>query len=58
MILKPYIEERRWVNAQIPLTESAKLRALRALVPHLPHALRAPVFHVPRALCGVAPCAL
>ena len=28
------------------------------LVLHLPCAVRAPVFHVPRALCGLMPCAL
>ena len=35
--------------------ESAKLRALRALVPYVPRALRAPVPYVPRALRALVP---
>ena len=35
--------------------ESAKLRALRALVPYMPRALRAVVPYVPRALRARVP---
>ena len=53
----------------LTFTESAKLRALPAVVPyvsrailalapHVPPVLCAPVFQVPRALCGLVPRAL
>ena len=39
-------------------TESAKLLALRALVPYVPRALHALVLHAPWAACALVPCAL
>ena len=39
----------------ISVLESAKLRALRALVPYVPRALRAPMPYVPRALRALVP---